>query len=155
MIKRLQWLSIFVGVFGLSLLVGCSGDGSSLGPNGTPDTDAGEEPDTEGAGVTLAQLSNDIFTPNCATSGCHGGASRSGGLSLNADVIANEIIGVSSRGKSDVKLIEPNDPTNSYLLRKIEGTDIVGGQMPLGGGRLADEQIAAIRAWIEAGAPRQ
>jgi len=158
-------LMILGFIAGFVLLASCSGDGSSLGPNGeVPDNDAnGEVPDNDNneepggdngpPAITLAQLSNDIFTPNCVFAGCHNGSSRSGGMSLEASDIADEIIGIPSSENSNLNRIEPNDPDNSYLLRKLEGRDILFSQMPLGG-RLRDDEIATIRAWIEAGAPQ-
>jgi hypothetical protein len=147
-------------------LAGCSGDGSSLGPDGRPlaaDNDAngdengdanGEENGDGGAAkVTLAVLSMEIFTPNCTFSGCHGGGSfLSANMSLEADRIADEIIGVASSG-SNLNRIEPGNPEASYLLKKVRGDSDASSQMPLNRTPLSAAQIEMIRAWIEAGAP--
>ena len=142
-------------------LGGCAGDGTTLGPDGRP---LGED---EGNGdpvvvVTLAQLSEEIFSPRCATSGCHAAGSGAGSLVLEADPndpngplarIAEQIIDIESAQQSELKRIDPGNPLDSYLLRKVEGRDISGDQMPLTGNLLTDEQIGQIRLWIEAGAP--
>jgi hypothetical protein len=55
--------------------------------------------------------------------------------------------------------ITPGDPEQSYLLRKIEGTHRAVGGMgnpmppPAARRRVPAEDVATIRAWIEAGAP--
>ena len=137
---------------------GCSGDGTTLGPSGTPDTGMnGDMPDNgdngdNGDTVTLAILSNEIFTPNCATCGCHAGPTASAGLSLVAGVIADEIIGVTSAGYGDILRTNPGDPDNSLIVQKVRGE--AGARMPLGGTALSEEEIEKIVEWIEAGANR-
>ncbi len=52
--------------------------------------------------------------------------------------------------------VEPGNPDDSYLIRKLEGgPDIVGFQMPpteLGEAHLPQEEIDVIRQWITEGA---
>ena len=113
-------------------------------------------------GLTLVQLSEEIFTVRCALSGCHSGSTPTGDMSLEAGRIAGEIINVASSGRPEFTRIVPGDPDNSYLLKKLRGdSDIVGSQMPLpqawlgpmldpfGGALLTDEEIAKIVQWIE------
>ncbi|MDG2304150.1 MAG: hypothetical protein P8R42_05750 [Candidatus Binatia bacterium] len=58
-------------------------------------------------------------------------------------------------GQSNLDYITPGDPSGSYLLLKIQGTqgDAGGGgsRMPLGG-MLAARDVSLIKAWIEGGA---
>ena len=141
-------LAVLVGV------AGCSGDGTTLGPSGTPDTttngDNGDNGENGDAAVTLATLSAEIFTPSCAVSGCHAGPNASNGMSLEAGVIASEIIGVTSTGYGDIVRIAPGDPDNSLIVQKVRGE--AGGQMPQSAPALSDEAIAKLIEWIEAGA---
>lgn len=135
-------LAVLIGV------AGCSGDGTTLGPSGTPDTTMdGDNGDTA---VTLATLSAEIFTPSCAVSGCHAGPNASNGMSLEAGVIASEIISVTSTGYGDIVRIAPGDPDNSLIVQKVRGE--AGGQMPQSAPALSDEAIAKLIEWIEAGA---
>ena len=83
------------------------GSGNSNGDGGTPK-------------ITLALLSAEIFTPRCATSGCHSGSNPARGLSLEVDRIASEIINVDSKG-SDLKHIDPGNPEGSYLFPESAG----------------------------------
>ena len=134
---------------------GCSGNGSTLGPDGLPAVDLAP-PDTAidtSSPPTLAQLSREIFTPKCALSGCHSGAAPSAGMSLAAGRIAGQIVDVVSP-TSGMKRIDPGNPEGSYLLKKLQGdSDINGDQMPLGDAPLSAAQLDRIRAWIAAGAP--
>ena len=145
-----QILILFGYIVGLFAL-GCSGDGSTMGPDGLPASN--NQNDNAEPAITLAQLSAEIFTPKCATSGCHSGASPDAGLSLTTANIAEETIGVPASGNSNFQLFAPGDPVNSYVLMKVRGDEgIVGSQMPRGGGRLSEDEIAKIVAWVEAGA---
>lgn len=49
--------------------------------------------------------------------------------------------------------VNPNDPDNSYLIHKVQGTPgISGAQMPFGGPPLSQSTIDQIRSWISSGA---
>jgi len=141
-----------------AVLVGCSGDGTTLGPSGTPETTNGDELPDDGNGdngdntttVTLASLSAEIFTPSCAFAGCHAGPGAANGLSLEAGVIAGETIGVESTGYGPILRIAPGDPDNSLIVQKVRGE--AGSRMPLNGSALSAEAIAKLVEWIEAGA---
>ena len=125
------------------LWTGCGGDDSTLGPDGTD----GEGTRTE---ATLAQV-NEVFSVSCALSGCHSGGEPKADLSLEGDFAAR-IIGVASGQRPDLKLVDPGNPDDSYLLIKVRGDDeIVSQQMPPGG-TLPAEQVEIIRAWIASGA---
>ena len=148
MSEKVRWLFGAVLILGL-VLFGCGGDGSTLGPDGTPDN--GDNGDNGTAKVTLNKLSDEIFTQSCA--GCHGGGSPSAGLSLAKDFIAANIIDKAAASKPEYKLVNPGSPDDSYIVMKLENRDITGSQMPLGGTPLSTEQIKKIRDWIAAGAP--
>ena len=144
---RAIWLLLGCAVF----WSGCAGDGTTLGPDGLP------EGEGEGNGgpvtvATLAELSTDILIPRCATAGCHDAGSGSAGLVLSGE-IAGRIIDVASTQRPQLKLVEPGNAADSYLLRKVENRDITNNQMPLDGTTLSAEEIEQIRLWIEAGAP--
>ena len=143
-----------LGLAAALLACGSSGDGSPAGPSG--DAPDGGSTDTGGGGrpaVTLVRLSGEIFTPRCATSGCHSGTARAGGLSLQAEDIATAIVDVSSEAKPDYKLVAPGDPVNSYLLMKMRGDEGIAGDRMPPARALEEEQIALIEEWVEDGAP--
>ncbi len=99
---------------------------------------------------TLADIQANVFTPDCATAGCHAGASPAGGLNLEDGNSHAMLVGVASTGNMAVNRVEPGQPDNSYLVQRIEGT--VTPRMPLGGPSLSPEEISAIRQWILDGA---
>jgi hypothetical protein len=65
------------------------------------------------------------------------------------------IVNVQSN-ESSLLRVKPSEPDSSYLVHKVQGTQSSvggsGGQMPLGGTPLSQEQINLIRQWITDGA---
>lgn len=114
----------------------------------------GEAPTPPAPSVTLTQLQTTIFTPIC--SGCHtgGGGSLPSSMNLsNAAATFAATVGVASTQQPSLQRVNPGNPDDSYLVRKIEGAaGISGGRMPLGGAPLDPTLIANVRAWITAGA---
>jgi mono/diheme cytochrome c family protein len=89
-----------------------------------------------------------IFSARC--NGCHIGG-RSGGLSLAGD-FTGETVNVPST-TAILDRIEPGSRADSYLYRKVEGTQGAvsgggGGRMPLGG-QLTAEELETIGLWID------
>jgi hypothetical protein len=106
------------------------------------------------------QFSQDVlrvFTNNgaktCAQAGCHSGAFPAAGQNLEAANAYASIVNVASSEKPSLKRIQPGTGDSSYLYQKITGaTGIVGSQMPLAGGTLADADVSKIELWIDQGA---
>ncbi len=103
--------------------------------------------------ATFTEIQDTIFTPSCATSGCHSGSNPPDGLNLSAGLAYSNIVNVASVQMSNLFRIEPGDPDNSYLVRKVQGTGIVADRMPLGAEPLTQDQIDLIRQWVSDGAP--
>ena len=102
---------------------------------------------------TLTQLQATIFTPVCSV--CHTGTGTQLPGVQNFTSVANTysmLVNVNSLEVPALKRVSPNDPDNSYLIRKVEGTAAVGVRMPEGG-QLTQLQIDQLRAWVTAGAP--
>lgn len=151
MMTTTRW-TLLIPVLLLALLLGCGGDGSTLGPDGQPLPEDGDDGDNGDLPVvTLSQLNAEIFTPKCATSGCHGGAFVSANLTLEADKIAAQIIDVPSVQVASLKRIDPGNPDDSYLIHKVRGTG-ANGQMPLGRTPLSAAEIQLLVDWVAAGA---
>ena len=128
------------------LIVACApGSGDGLDANGRP---IGETPDP-GDAPTLANIQARIFTPICTQ--CHIGAAAPQGLRLDE---ANAFTNLVNFPSQEVGLlrVEPFRPDDSYLVHKVEGTQAVGGQMPLGGPPLPIDDQMLIRQWIANGA---
>lgn len=139
------------GAFGLGvLLAGCAGDGKGLDANGRPPSEsgAGLPPVT---GVSFKAVQDNVLTPICTT--CHSGAAAPLGLRLDAGNAYASLVNVASAEVGSLRRVLPGDPSNSYLVQKIEGRAAVGARMPLGGPALSQANIDLVRGWIAAGAP--
>lgn len=102
--------------------------------------------------ATFSFIQDNVFTPTCAVSGCHAGASPAAGMDLTAGQAFTNIVGVTSGQAPTLQRVNPGDADNSYLVQKIEGTATVGERMPRGGPPLSSELIQNIREWVDAGA---
>jgi PKD repeat protein len=119
----------------------------------TPDTRTITVEGDDGGDYTFAAVQQQIFSPNCAFSGCHGGSSPAEGMSLAAGNAYANIVSVPSN-QSSLDRIEPSDPDNSYLYLKVTGDPSINGlRMPRTGSPLSTELIDLLRNWIELGAP--
>jgi len=86
----------------------------------------------------LAREASTLLANRCVS--CHGPEQKKGGLDLSRRATALK------GGKSGIVIV-PGSPDESVLVDKI-----AEGEMPPKGA-LAPEQVRAVRAWIEAGAP--
>ncbi len=110
-------------------------------------------------GPTLPQIQAIVFGPSCGTGGCHngGGASLPGVMDLSSEQASfDNLVNIAALqiGGGGVFRVLPGDPDNSYLIQKLEGNQMAGGQMPPGA-PLQQSVIDDIRLWITNGAPRQ
>ncbi|MBI2067303.1 MAG: hypothetical protein HYW02_03420 [Deltaproteobacteria bacterium] len=119
-------------------------------------TGSEEDADEEELTSTLSSIQTNIFTPNCAKSGCHSSSSASGGLDLSLGSSFKNLVDVASTEATNLQRVEPRNASNSYLINKLEGTQSSAGgsgvQMPKGSSALTSAQIQSIKDWINAGA---
>jgi hypothetical protein len=107
-----------------------------------------------GDGVTWEKRIKLILEFNCG--GCHNADDPQGSLTLLGDGVYERLLEPSGQ-LSDMNLIEPGDPTQSYLFLKLIDDDrIQGRQMPYnpltGEGSLSQAEISDIETWIINGA---
>jgi len=95
---------------------------------------------------TLVSIQDNVFTPRCATSGCHRGANPAGGLNLETGNSFGELVNVSSQTAG--LLVVPQDPDNSVLIMRLEQDLASPLLMPPGQPTLSQETIDAVRLWI-------
>lgn len=103
--------------------------------------------------LSLEDLQEQIFQPHC--SGCHTGGGSDLPASLNfssANDTYASTVGSESSEDPRVLLVAPGQSTNSYIVRKLEGTQSVGQQMPLQGEPLSPWMVTAVKRWIDSGA---
>lgn len=121
---------VVAGAFAALLLAGCGG---------------GPEP-------TLSAIQDEIFTPKCATAGCHNAADQ-GGLMLTEGSAHAELVGVESEGAPGEQRVAPGNPDASVLMKVLQGPYELIPRMPSGMPKLPQGEIDAIREWIASGAP--
>jgi hypothetical protein len=128
----------------------CSGSGVGLDSNGQPLSGS-----SSGGTVPLSAdfdaIQANVFTPICSV--CHAGATAPQGLMLDAAHSYNLLVNIPSTEVPSILRVKPGDPSNSYIIQKLEGHAAVGGQMPLGETPLPASTIAFIAQWITDGAP--
>lgn len=137
------------------VLSGCgAGSGKGLDAQGLPLNTHNPGGGNTDPSANLAHLQQTIFGAICAR--CHTGATAPRGLRLDSEENSYAfLVNHAADEVPSLMRVNPGKPDQSYIVKKIEGaSDIVGGQMPLGGPYLSQEQIALIRDWIANGAPR-
>ena len=133
------------GVALLLALAACGGGGEDAPPPASPPP-AGLQP-------TLASIQANVFTPSCAKSGCHTGAGAQAGLNLDPGSSWGALVNIVSSQDMLRTRVVPMDPDGSFLIQKLEGTAMLGGQMPADGPPfLQQATINVIRQWIQDGA---
>ena len=128
------------------LLTACGNLETVTGPGGI-----GGDPIDQTA--TFTRVQNEIFTPTCASIGCHDPLGQQSQMVLTAGRAYTSIVNVNSVEMPQLARIRPGDVSNSYLYRKITGAGITGERMPLNLPPLSDDKIALVRNWIRRGAP--
>ena len=117
----------------------------------------------ETAGIdnsTYHDIQDYVFNKSCASSYCHAAPANAGNLNLTNRFSYQDLVGrvpQNLAAASDgMKLVDPDNPDNSFLLTKLEGPTSAaqGLRMPVAAGPLHSGKIDAIRKWISAGAPR-
>jgi hypothetical protein len=115
-----------------------SGDGFPVASGGGP-----LEP-------TFNSIQANVFTPICEQ--CHAGAGAPHGLRLDTANSYALLVGVASDEQPSVQRVKPGDPTNSYIIQKLEGRAASGERMPAGLPALPQATIDTIKQWITNGA---
>lgn len=115
--------------------------------------------------ATGEALTQRVFTTSCGfASSCHGGTSPKEGLALDTvDHLFETAVGKSSLQKTNLKLISAGNPEQSYLLDKLLGRNLAAQSSTMSATTIMPQppseplcaaKIEAVRAWIQAGAPR-
>lgn len=140
------------GVAAITLALAACGGGSGEG------LDANGQALPTGGGAptlvpTLASIQVNVFSVSCAISGCHGGGTVQQGLRLDPGFSAANLINVASPQDATLIRVIPGNPSGSFLIQKLEGTQTVGILMPAFSPPLPQATIDVIRQWIQNGAP--
>ncbi|HET6610740.1 MAG TPA: hypothetical protein VFG83_02075 [Kofleriaceae bacterium] len=132
--KILSSLALGLGLVALPLL-GCGG---------------GDDGDTTD-GPVQTQTAEQILATNCSGGDCHtNDGSPEEGLDLVSPGVASRVVGRPANGCTGKITVVAGDPSASYILEKLSGTQPTdcGVQMPDGKAPLSAAQIDVISTWI-------
>src|SRR5262249_45939564 len=99
-----------------------------------------------------------IARNGCTNGACHDSVTRSGGLDLTPANAYADLVNAPSSYPSVMRVL-PFDPSNSLLWQKLaastEGFDLKGkgSPMPPGLPALSEDELTAVRLWLQQGAP--
>jgi hypothetical protein len=146
-----------VAVLAFALAACGAGSGEGLDENGRPLGSAGGgniAPPVQGLAPTLDSIQTNVFSVNCAVSGCHSGVGAQQGLRLDLGFSYGSLVNVRSPQNPTLVRVVPFDPDASFLIQKLEGASgLLGDRMPQGGPPyLSQSTIDMIRQWIQDGA---
>jgi uncharacterized protein (TIGR03118 family) len=108
--------------------------------------------------VLFVDLYTQIFAATGAghCAGCHTGGGAALPAVMNLSSAANAyaaFVGVASIQQPTLQRVKAGDPSNSYLINKLEGVNIgATNRMPLGGPFLDQATIDSVKTWIAQGA---
>jgi hypothetical protein len=139
---------VATGVVAALIAAGCANSNPALVP-----------PPPVGA-VSLQNNVQPIFSTTCAaSSSCHAGSTPQAGMNLEPGQSYANLVGPSGTGVQSLEVpslmrVKPGDSSQSYIIDKLEGTNIPTGlaQMPFGGPYLSPSTIQIIKDWINQGA---
>lgn len=98
---------------------------------------------------TFSGIQEKLFTPTCATSGCHGNNATQANLLLATGNAYSNLVNVQGSVYSQFERVVPGDSENSLLIKVLRGDGV--GQMPPTG-KLDDAVIDSVAMWIDNGA---
>jgi hypothetical protein len=117
------------------------------------------DPDAAPSGTTLSHLRGAVFVPACTFSSCHDAKSPAAGLDLQSPGLRDALLGHQVAAAGAPPLVVPGDPDGSWMYRILsrcaptDGAGDVVRPMPYNAPvLLPDAHVAALRAWIAAGA---
>lgn len=93
----------------------------------------------------------DIFPPSCTTSACHSAQSQQGNLDLESPGLPKRLVNKAAHGGPGY-LIDAANPAQSVLYLKVTASPPFQFQMPLGAPPLSVDEMACLKAWVDAAA---
>jgi hypothetical protein len=163
-------------VLALAAVVACSGSDS---PNGGDGGSSGQcvayqlpsGTDLKNPQVSFALQVIPIFQKNCSYGSCHGSqqfpilgdfGGNDADVGTDPNAIKKNLVNVPSQIHKSMLIVKPGDPTNSFLMRTMDGDHCLlsadcknndcGAQMPNDRPVLSEEERMFVRRWIAQGA---
>ena len=98
----------------------------------------------------LSDIQAKVFNQSCALSGCHGTTNNQASLLLSDGSSFSNLINVQSLLFPQFKRVEPNNSSNSLLIKILRSE--VSPRMPFNRDPLSPAVIDSIAKWIDEGA---
>ena len=98
----------------------------------------------------LSDIQAKVFNQSCAITGCHGSTNTQAGLLLTDGNSFANLVNIQSVLFSSFKRVEPNNSSNSILIKILKGE--VSPRMPFNRTPLSAAVIDSIAKWIDNGA---
>ena len=133
LMKRIT--KLMIGIMSLLILASCYKDVGPIEPQSNLPTED----------ISFSKNIQPVFNSSCIA--CH---PSSGNLDLTPENSYNSLVNKESSGYNGI-LVIPEDPDNSILYKKIDGSGLYGGNMPPGY-NLTESQVEMFRQWIAEGA---
>jgi hypothetical protein len=132
------------GIIALGLLAGCGktadDSGDAAGASGSAET-------YDGPPLTFDEALTQVLVPSCGFDSCHG--SGAGYLRINEDQTEEEWLEFKSSLLVTRNLVVPGSASTSYLIKKMEGSSDIEGEVMPPSGSLNGERIGMVRSWID------
>lgn len=147
----------YLVLFSLTLLV-FSNACKKIDDNPQNPFDEVDEEDTDTASVeqeSIAWLHQNIFAVKCANPACHDGSFEPDFRTMQSSyssLVFHQVTKNDAQNSFSFR-VSPGDALTSWLYHRVTTKDQVLGRMPLYANPLSSTEIAAIRGWIEKGAP--
>lgn len=99
----------------------------------------------------LSEIQKQIFTTNCALSGCHAGTPLQANLNLTSGNAFSNLVNVTSLLNPNFKRVVPGNSEQSFIIKMLRNTGEGTSIMPPTG-KISDNLIDSIAVWIDNGA---
>ena len=101
---------------------------------------------------TCVEYTELVMQERCSAATCHTTVNPAGELDLQSPRIGERLVGVEAPGCGGT-IVDPDDPFESIIYRKLLGTPPCGAQMPGAGEVLSEAEANCFLDWIVAQGP--
>ena len=137
---------VTAGAMGLMLLSGCGKDQDDSGASAAGGGGGGAEA-YDGPPVTFEEALTEVLIPSCGFDSCHG--SGAGYLRIHERQTEEEWLEMNSTVLISRQMVVPGSAATSYLIKKMEGSSDVEGNVMPPSGSIDAYRIGMVRSWID------
>ncbi len=130
----------------ICLLVGTACSHKADEDTGTSSSGGASEP-YDGPPVSFEEALTEVLVPSCGFDSCHG--SGAGYLRIYERQTEEEWLEMNSTILITRPLIIPGDSARSYLIKKMEGSSDIEGDVMPPSGSIDVNSIGKVRSWID------